>query len=83
MGNSACCTSLERKEALILQNELMVEIEETNVKNLKEDSNSNKNISKGNIFKKTSTVQSPMTAEYEDFTNPLPNIVIIRRKKNY
>ena len=83
MGNSACCTSLERKEALILQNELMVEIEDMNVKHLKGYSNSNKNINKGDFFKKTSTVQSPMTAEYEDFTNPLPNIVIIRRKKNY
>ena len=82
MGNSICCFSFDKKEA-ILQKDLMLDLENSHDKKVKDYSYSNKCLTKDIYFKKSHTNQSPKTGEYEDFENPLPNIVIIKRKKNF
>ena len=80
MGNSYCCVSVEKKKQLILQSELMVK----SIENINEKEINDNNLSLKNEFyiKKTTSALSPQTDEDNEFINPLPEFVIIKRKKN-
>ena len=80
MGNSYCCLAIEKSNHYIIHNELMVKIAE-NI-NEKEIKDNNLNLKNECYVKKTTSTLSPKTEEDNDFINPLPKIVIIKRKKN-
>ena len=81
MGNSLCCITNEKGEQpLIIQNELIYESFE-NI-NEKEINDYNKNLKNESYIKKTTSAFSPKSDEDSNyFVNPLPDIVIIKRKK--
>ena len=80
MGNSICCIANEKGQQQIIQSKLMFE----NIENINEkEINYNKLNSKNESYiKKATSVFSPKSDEDNDFVNPLPKIVIIKRKKN-
>ena len=79
MGNACCFSSFEKGEQLIIKSELFVDIsEDINGKYLND--NLNINIKNGFYSKKTTTAQADDDFK---FVNPLPDIVIIKRKKNF
>jgi hypothetical protein len=70
MGNSYCCTSLEKGEKLVLQSELMFEHKEN--LEIKEE-------------KSDKTIKSSKNVDNTDIglINPLPEFVIIKKKAKY
>ena len=80
MGNSFYCIAIEKGQQYIIQNELMLKSVEN--KNEKGINYNNLNLKKESYIKKTTSAFSPQTEEDNDFINPLPKIVIIKRKKN-
>ena len=76
MGNSYCCSSGVKKEELLRKSDILIEpeikFEKLNFHYRKENK-SDKTISK--IFSKNE--------EASEFVNPLPEIVIIKMKKNH
>ena len=78
MGNSFCCISIEKGQNLPIQSEILVDI---NKKEIKNNNNSNLNFKNEFYIKKTTSARSPKSEEDNDFINPLPEIVIIKRKK--
>ena len=80
MGNSICCIANEKGQQPIIQSELMFEsFENINEKEINYNKLNSKNES---YIKKTTSAFSPKSDEDNDFVNPLPKIVIIKRKKN-
>ena len=80
MGNSYCCIASEKGQQFIIQSEYMVErIENINEKELNYN---NLNLKNDCYRKKTTSTVSPQMKEDNDFINPLPDLVIIKRKKN-
>ena len=82
MGNAYCCISFQKKDDMVTQSEIMVEsIENLNEKEIKDNVNMNLNIKNQLYIEKTAKEVSPHTDEDIDFENPLPKIVVIKRKK--
>ena len=80
MGNSYCCIASEKGQQFIIQSEYMVEsIGNINEKELNYN---DLNLKNDCYRKKTTSTVSPQMKEDNDFINPLPDLVIIKRKKN-
>jgi len=87
MGNSYCCISQEKEEKFILDSEFAINTEELheriNEKEAKNKVNIKKDIKKANKSLKTISSITSRNEDYSEFNNPLPEIVIIKRKKNF
>ena len=87
MGNSYCCISQEKEEKLVLDSEFAINTEDLyeklNEKAAKNKINIKKNIIKGNKYIKTISTITSRNEDYSEFNNPLPEIVIIKKKKNF
>ena len=87
MGNSYCCISQEKEEKFILDSEFAVNTEELyekiNEKAAKNKINIIKNIKKANKSLKTISLITSKNEDYSEFNNPLPEIVIIKKKKKF
>ena len=82
MGNAYCCIS-QKKEDMLTQSEIMVDSIENLNENIKDDGiNLNLNIKNHLYLDKTAKEVSPHSKEDIGFENPLPKIVVIKRKKN-
>ena len=85
MGNSYCCISQEKEEKFILDSEFAVNTEELyekiNEKAAKNKINIIKNIKKANKSLKTISLITSKNEDYSEFNNPLPEIVIIKKKE--
>ena len=81
MGSAYCCISHDKKDNMVTQSELLVDnIENLNEKEIKGNINKDRNIKNNLQIKKTAT-DTPHTEEDIDLLNPLPKIVVIKRKK--
>ena len=81
MGNAYCCIS-RKKEDMLTQSEIMVDSIENLNENIKDNNvNINLNIKDHLYIKKTAKEFSPHSEEDIGFENPLPKIVVIKRKK--
>ena len=83
MGNSYCCTTYEKIEIFITKSELNVD----NIENINEKVINNNQISninaKNDYINKSITAASPESSKDISIINPLPEIVIVKRNKNY
>ena len=75
MGNSYCCSSGVKKEELIRKSDILIEREKKfeKLSHYRKENKSDKTIS--TFFSKNE--------EASEFVNPLPEIVIIKMKKNH
>ena len=86
MGNSYCCISQEKEEKFVLDSEFAINTEDLYEKiNEKAVKNNNikKNFKKGNKYIKTISTITSRNEDYSEFNNPLPEIVIIKKKKKF
>jgi hypothetical protein len=87
MGNSYCCISQEKEEKFILDSEYAINSEELyeqiNQKETKNEINIKKDIKKANKSLKTISSITSRNEDYSEFNNPLPEFVIIKRKKKF
>ena len=85
MGNSFCCNNFDRKQQMVIQSDLIYETFEekvnhpVKVKDAKNDIILNRNHKHDYSFQKTNTC-TPQSIDESDFINPLPDIVIIKKK---
>ena len=88
MGNSFCCANNDRKPQIIIESELIYETFEEKVnkivkeKEIKNNIISNRNLKQDFSFQKSINTSTPKNVDEKDFINPLPEIVIIKIKKN-
>jgi hypothetical protein len=87
MGNSYCCVSQEKEEKFILDSEFAVNTEELyeriHEKEAKNKVYIKKDIKKANKSLKTISSITSKNEDYSEFNNPLPEIVVIKRKKKF
>jgi hypothetical protein len=87
MGNSYCCVSQEKEEKFILDSEFAVNTEELyeriHEKEAKNKVYIKKDIKKANKSLKTISSITSRNEDYSEFNNPLPEFVIIKRKKKF
>ena len=87
MGNSYCCISQEKEEKFILDSEYIVNTEDLyekiNEKEAKNKAKIKKVIRKANKSIKTISSITSKNEDYSDLNNPLPEIVIIKKKKKF
>ena len=87
MGNSYCCISQEKEEKFILDSEFAINTEELyeriHEKEAKNKVYIKKDIKKANKSLKTISSITSRNEDYSEFNNPLPEFVIIKRKKKF
>ena len=87
MGNSYCSISQEKEEKFILDSEFAVNTEELyeriHEKEAKNKVYIKKDIKKANKSLKTISSITSKNEDYSEFNNPLPEIVVIKRKKKF
>jgi hypothetical protein len=87
MGNSYCCVSQEKEEKFILDSEFAINTEELyeriHEKEAKNKVYIKKDIKKANKSLKTISSITSKNEDYSEFNNPLPEFVIIKRKKKF
>ena len=87
MGNSYCCISQAKEEKFILDSEFAVNtdklFDKINEKAAKNKINIKKNIKKTNNCLKTLSSITSRNEDYSEFNNPLPEIVVIKKKKKF
>ena len=87
MGNSYCCVSQEKEEKFILDSEFAINTEELyeriHEKEAKNKVYIKKDIKKANKSLKTISSITSRNEDYSEFNNPLPEFVIIKRKKKF
>jgi hypothetical protein len=87
MGNSYCCVSQEKEEKFILDSEFAINTEELyeriHEKEAKNKVYIKKDIKKANKSLKTISSITSKNEDYSEFNNPLPEIVVIKRKKKF
>ncbi len=87
MGNSYCCISQEKEDKFILDSEFAVNTdglyEKINEKEAKNQAHIKKKIKKASKSIKTISSITSKNEDYSEFNNPLPEIVVIKRKKKF